>query len=91
MYLVSNLWAPVQAPNTRSSTLYLPTFENFRKVAIIMRVTVKELKSGILVEFDKSFAIVRKENGSLISIGDKLPDKVKKYLKKSLKPTIVYL
>ena len=25
-----------------------------------MRVTVKELTSGILVEFDKSFAIVRK-------------------------------
>ena len=56
-----------------------------------MRLVIKELTSGILVEFDKSFAIVRKENGSLISIGDKLPDKVKKYLKKSLKATIVYL
>ena len=56
-----------------------------------MRLVIKELKSGILVEFDKSFAIVRKENGSLISIGDELPDKVKKYLKNSLKPTIIYL
>ena len=56
-----------------------------------MRLTIKELTSGILVEFDKSFAIVRNENGSLISIGDKLPDKVKKYLKNSLKPTIIYL
>ena len=56
-----------------------------------MRLVIKELTSGILIEFDKSFAIVRKENGSLISICDKIPDKVKKYLKKSLKPTIVYL
>ena len=60
-------------------------------MAIDIRLVIKELTSGILVEFDKSFAIVQKENGSLISIGDKLPDKVKKYLKKSLKPTIIYL
>ena len=56
-----------------------------------MRVLVKELTNGILVEFDKSFAIVRNENGSLISIGDKLPDKLKKYLKNNLKPTLIYL
>lgn len=56
-----------------------------------MRVLVKELTSGILVEFDKSFAIVRNENGSLISIGDKLPEKLKKYLKNNLKPTLIYL